>query len=111
VRRDAVDGVELEGDERNPGEREVSEQHSGDGDHLEFLLDDVATSGVRVTTKSKAHMRHRYHLRPCTQPELIRDALFRLPDQSVSKTNGPAFSIPITVTRGGSKGGQRGGPQ
>ena len=79
MRRDAVDRVELERDERNPREREVTEQHSGDSDHLKFLLDDVATSGVRVATKSQSYMRHRYHLPQRTQPKLIRHhAAFRL---------------------------------
>ena len=63
VRGGAVDRVELVGDERNPGEREVAEQNAGDGDHLELLLDHVATSGVRTATERQAHVRHRYHLR------------------------------------------------
>ena len=75
MRRDAVDRVELERYERYPCEREVAQQHAGDGDHLQFFLDNVATSGVRVATQSQAHMRHRYHLAAYTQPELIRDAL------------------------------------
>jgi len=72
MRRRAVDRVELEDDERNPREREVAEENSGDGDHLEFLLDDVATSGARVTTERQTHMRHRYHLHTATDINTLR---------------------------------------
>ena len=68
VRREAVYRVEFEGDERYPSEREVAEQNSGDGDHLQLLLNDVATRGVRVATQSLANMRDRYHLQQYAQP-------------------------------------------
>jgi len=62
MRRGAVDRVELERDERNPREREVAEQNAGDRDHLQLLLDHVATRCVRVATKRQADVCHRYHL-------------------------------------------------
>jgi len=63
VRRHAVDRVELERDERYPGEHEVAQQYSGDGDHLELFLDDVAARGVGVATHRLLNAGDRYHLR------------------------------------------------